>query len=281
MPLLLAAFIMVVFSTCHRQSRLNDLRFETLKVDTVYTLRPDSSGNRLKVEVEMQYPVHYADAAVLDSLRRLTLSCISLDSTGCDLQEAMHRLLESKVALFRSKQKSHTEGDDEEDEVSMPGVYEVKQTVKQEILFNEENILCFSVTDKGVTFPVVSGGEVDTTFNWQAVNYTCVNLDDGTRITDKDIFIEDYQSQLTPILLEKLAHFYQLQSPLELEENGFYDLNEIRPNNNFYLTREGITYVYNPSDQLSIPSVGISQAFIPYSEISFLLSPNSIVKRLY
>jgi hypothetical protein len=101
--------------------------------------------------------------------------------------------------------------------------------------------------------------------------FTCVNLDYGTIITLKDIFIEDCEEALISIIKSKLA-----ENPQELEQNYWVD--DIKPNNNFYLNSEGITFVYNPYD-IAAYVVGQTEVFISYSEIEAILAPESPVKR--
>ena len=92
------------------------------------------------------------------------------------------------------------------------------------------------------------------------------------------MFIEDYEQFLTPIILEKLATMNGLKSPNQLEENGFFDISSIKPSNNFIINEKGITYIYNPYE-IAAYYIGISKVFIPYGDITFILSPNSILKR--
>ena len=70
-----------------------------------------------------------------------------------------------------------------------------------------------------------------------------------------------------------------MKSVEELEDLGFFGVQEIVPNRNFLLTEKGITYTYNKGEysayQLDAPEV-----FIPYSAIRSLLRENTPAAKL-
>ena len=109
--------------------------------------------------------------------------------------------------------------------------------------------------------------------------YTCVNLNNGSVITGDDLFIDDYESFLTPLILGKLVEIRKVESPKELEKEGFFDTSDIRPNNNFYLNEKGITYVYNPYE-IAAYYIGTLEVFIPYEDITVILAPQSLIKQI-
>lgn len=61
----------------------------------------------------------------------------------------------------------------------------------------------------------------------------------------EDIFVEGYREKLTGLLWEKLMADNKVVSRQEAEELGYGTTGELEPTNNFYLSKEGITFYYN------------------------------------
>lgn len=62
----------------------------------------------------------------------------------------------------------------------------------------------------------------------------------------------------------------------ELMGEGFFDINEIAPNNNFWINNEGVHYVYNQYE-IAPYSMGPIEVTIPFEEITPIIIPESIV----
>jgi hypothetical protein len=65
----------------------------------------------------------------------------------------------------------------------------------------------------------------------------------------------------------------------ELENIGFFNLDEIYPNNNFYADETGITYTFNEYE-IAAYVVGAVSVQIPYENIRHLLRRESPVSEL-
>jgi hypothetical protein len=61
-----------------------------------------------------------------------------------------------------------------------------------------------------------------------------------------------------------------LENPADLENLGYYPIDEIVPNNNFTIDNNGITYYFNVNE-IGDVMVGLSQVFIPYEEINIYM----------
>ncbi len=108
------------------------------------------------------------------------------------------------------------------------------------------------------------------------------NLSDGKQITEQELFIADYQQELTEIIKTKLL--YDLNSQTEsaqivnLNETDYYDT-EIQPNGNFYINEAGICYVFNPYE-IAPYYMGETEVFLPFELLQHLLLPNNPLQNL-
>ena len=89
-----------------------------------------------------------------------------------------------------------------------------------------------------------------------------INMDEqtGRILTESDIFEPGYYQQLTSLLREYL--------PKCTEMDMIFDAN-ISPSDNFYVTSEGITYVYQQYE-IGPYALGIVEVLVPWSELTFV-----------
>ena len=73
---------------------------------------------------------------------------------------------------------------------------------------------------------------------------------------------------------------YQVNEPDSLLEKGFFNIEDIVPNNNFYLNEEGIHYAFNQYE-IAPYVMGEINVTVPYSDLEDILLPNGIVTRFF
>lgn len=72
-----------------------------------------------------------------------------------------------------------------------------------------------------------------------------MNLKTGKPITEEEIFVDNYQDNLARILVDQIAKQNNVSDAKELENIGFFSVDEIFPNGNFLVDETGITYSFN------------------------------------
>lgn len=142
-------------------------------------------------------------------------------------------------------------------------------SIKDSVLYNDNGILSLLVTTSSYT-----GGAHGTTTKKVRTLTT-----KGTVLTEDDIFTENYSDDLKNILIEKLLVQNNAKDINELSELGFIFTEGIVPNGNFYVTREGITYVYG-AYEIACYAIGISEVFLPFDDIRILLRKKSPISFL-
>lgn len=96
------------------------------------------------------------------------------------------------------------------------------------------------------------------------------NLQTGDAVSEQDLFIDDYYEPLKALLLEALiVQTDEAETKKDLRRLG-YSVADVVPNENFYVTPEGITYVYNPYE-IAPYAMGCIQISIPWDSIRHLL----------
>ena len=138
------------------------------------------------------------------------------------------------------------------------------------IAFNQADIISYTVSFENYT-----GGAHGA----HAYNNYVLNLRTGRPITEEEIFVEDYQDSLARILVDRIARQNNLTDIKELEDIGFFSVDEIYPNGNFLVDEEGITYSFNEYE-IAAYVVGVTNVRLPYQDIRHLLKDESPIAHL-
>ena len=91
-----------------------------------------------------------------------------------------------------------------------------------------------------------------------------------------DIFVGDYQEALTDLIWNQLMADNKVTTHEALEDMGYASTGDITPTENFYLSKEGITFYYNIYD-ITPYSMGPVKVTIPYAIMEHLLGSNPIL----
>jgi len=142
-------------------------------------------------------------------------------------------------------------------------------SIKDSVLYNENGLLSLLVTTSSYT-----GGAHGTTTKKVRTLTT-----KGEILTEEDIFTENYSDDLKNILINKLLVQNKAKDINELSELGFIFTEGIVPNGNFFVTKEGITYVYGVYE-IACYAIGISEVFLPFDDIRILLRKKSPISFL-
>ena len=129
---------------------------------------------------------------------------------------------------------------------------------------------CFSVNFENYT-----GGAHGA----HAYNHFVLDAKSGMRLTEEDIFVESYQDNLAEILVAQIAKQNNVSDPKELENMGFFSVDEIYPNNNFFVDETGFTYTFNEYE-IAAYVVGPIHVHLPFEAVQFLLKPEGPVAQL-
>ncbi len=268
-------FTMLAALSCanRKKSEINNIDFKKYEMDSTYHLFGDVEKPAIKIQLSMNYPAGYKNSAVLEVLQQSVLAEVTAN-TSQDIknpEEAMRQFIEKQIEDYRLLEKDYNKLMEENAEYNITSnSFNYQYIGKEDNVFDKDGILCFSSN----IFQYTGGAH-----GLDRILHTCVDLEKGTIITNEALFMDDYEAVLTPVILEKLMEIQKVNSPEELEKNGFLDIADIKPNNNFYLNEEGITYVFNPYE-IAAYFVGISEVFIPYGDIYFILADESPIKRI-
>lgn len=268
-----ALLIMVwlnILSCDQNRSKKNDVEFDKLEVNEKVFLLPvnDTTLPFSQVEIELTYPKKFNNKEDLARLQQIFNGTFFNDQSYDSLspQEALKKYLESYTIEYRELSNQYYQDKANLKSSEMPSWYWYYLHKSNEILFEDKSILSYSVEHSDYT------GGAHGSLN---VMYYIIDLENLTTVTQEDIFKPNYHNFLTSKIIEKLMEKYEVNEADQLINEGFFDINEIEPNNNFWMNNEGIHYVYNQYE-IAPYSMGPIEVTIPFEDITSIIIPESI-----
>lgn len=271
-PLIFIIASMLFSCNKRSQSVENAIKFDSINVTKVYNLNNDSTKPSCNLKISFVYPTSYNNKTILADVQSLFLYCILGDNyKDLDPKEAISKYSENYIKNYTEdaaiffRDKDIDRGDTEDKTPSDDSYFSYYESLTNSIKFNKGDIIAFQVHQNNYK----GGG---TSFQ-QYVNYN-IDLKTGKIITEEDIFLPDYEKTLNTLFQEKLKAANKVKSINELEDIGYFGIDEIAPNNNMLIQEDGILYTFNKGEY-SVLQLDEINIFIPYGEIISILKANS------
>lgn len=265
-----------------KESEENAIRFDSLAVEKTYPIdnKGEDATQERVLRIHFTYPIAYANSAVLEAVQQLFVKSVLGDAyTGMPVKEAMDKYttdygsqMKREVSDFEQDTEAQSSADLESEDMDASDHPESPEyeLITDSILYNQNDLLCYSVYREYSTgMPTVS----------RSYTYWVVDLKTGKRVMENDIFNDDYRDDLAKIIVDAIAVANNVDKVADLENIGFYNVNEIYPNRNFYVDDIGITYTFNEND-IATNALGATTVRIPYEMIRHLLRKDSPIAHL-
>lgn len=272
---LVALFLLsVFFNGCNTGTKKiadNDISFDSISVDKTYHLLENPENPNCNLQINFIYPEKYDNQDVLKKLQRQFVSSYFGDSyENLSPEIATAKYIEDYLNNYKDLTDEFKAELANADNTPVGAWFSYYEMSSNDIAYNKNNILCYTVN-----FDNYTGGAHGS----HSFTNHVIDLETGDLITEDDIFIDSYQEDLAQILVDKIALQNNLDNPKELENIGYFSVDEIFPNKNFLVDDNGITYTFNEYE-IAAYVVGATNVFLPYEEIEFLLKKESPIAHL-
>lgn len=266
----------------------NGVEFDTVAYKKTYHLDNDSAHPSCHLDIRFIVPKKSSKTDLTTLQNTFTGAFFGRQYRGLKPHEAIEKYTHeyiknyiNEAASFRKQllelsqfEKNISAADNQTKETEKKNesktFYTYRETLCNKIVYNANGILSFQVnqlTQKG------ENNRFETFFNY------VINMKTGELLTETDIFVAGYDLTLKKLIINQLISQKRVKSIAELEDLGYFGIEEILPNKNFLITDKGITYTFNKGEysayQLDAPIV-----FLPYNILAFILKPNAIVSNL-
>ena len=110
--------------------------------------------------------------------------------------------------------------------------------------------------------------------------YYSFDVETQTYIDVNRLFRDDATSDVCQLLKQQLLKQNNATGNEQLNDMGYFNVENITVSRNFYFDEKGVTWSYLPNE-LAVEAVGEPKITIPYSELTDYQCDNSILERLY
>lgn len=263
--------IVVVFaSSCKKKEAQEEAQvtFKPMAMKEEHHMKGDAKNPILSISLNLQYPDTFSNVAVLNKIRHIILTDFfpDIDKDIKDPNVAMDAYIKEYIKFY-DKSEDITPV---EDNVGGSGQSQIAwwDNETMTIRNNSENILSYTIKSDRFTGGA-HGGKMYLN--------TVVNLKTGERITEDDLFTEESRPMISEMILKKIMEKHQVKKAEDLEQIGFFDVEGIDLNKNFYVTQEGIVYTFNEYE-IAAYALGTTEVLLSFQEISgFMIPGNPLV----
>lgn len=273
--LLLLLTVGIYFTACDmkpKSGKQNNIAFDSTLVNKTYHLLDNPNHPHCNLQIKFIYPVS-ADKAILPEIQKLFVDAYFGEAyEELTPQEAVQKYTDDYIEAYKDLEEDfQTEVKRAEENDSPIGAwFSYYEMSSNRIQFNQDGLLCFTVSFENYT-----GGAHGA----HAYNHFVIDANNGKRVTEEDIFTENYQEGLAEILVEYITKQNDLSAPKDLEDMGFFSVDEIYPNNNFFVDASGITYTFNEYE-IAAYVVGPVHVSLPFEAVQYLLKPDSPITQI-
>ncbi|MDR1602497.1 MAG: DUF3298 and DUF4163 domain-containing protein [Tannerella sp.] len=239
----------------------NSITFDSLFADKSYHIDNVETNPGCSLQIKFTYPAGFENREILEKLQRQFIRSFFGDTSHVTPAEASARYIENYINDFKEEEKEY------QAEIKLHDVqpdriwftYEMSRS--NEIIYNKAGLLSFAVH---VSY--YAGGAHGA----HIIENCVLDIKTGQYILENEIFADKYKEELSRILVDEIVRMNDVKDARELETIGFFDVNEIAPNRNFYVDGTGITYTFNEYE-IAAYVVGAVSVQLPYDKIRHLL----------
>ena len=229
-----------------------------------------SNGERCTIlaDATIDYPVASAEGAAVDSLQRLFAAYVLESGDTLSLQEAMRQVVANSMHQydFMVEPTSSAEADESDDEAVLTYATSTRVTP----IYNKNGVVTFERVDV-----VKKNGKVTSVTH----RYFSFDADNQTFIDVNRLFRDDAIADICHLLQQQLLSQNNVTGNEQLNDLGYYNVENITVSRNFYFDDKGVTWSYLPNE-LAVEAVGEPKITIPYGELRDFLCDGSIIDRL-
>ena len=261
----------------------NHIDFDTISVVERHHLGGDTDNPYCEIRISFVFPVSSENLSI-DTLQRIFVENVF----GTTLRElsptdAVQRFVQAHIESYLTAAQIFSE----RSTVLLPNVqlsefsrheeylqsdtfFSLYESLENEITFNQHGIIAFQVKRS------VQRGDF---LAFDSFRNVVIDLRAGEPITEDDIFHEGFEMVLQRLIIASLLDKHNVQTIDQLEELGFFGIDEIMPNGNFLLDNRGITYTFNKGEY-SVDQIAAPVVFVPWRSVRTHLIRGGVGARL-
>ncbi len=272
---LIALCVGMLSVSCGGSSSGSDFKGDTVTVEVVKLSDTSSftkgNGDKCGItsEATIAVPTRYKDAASIETLRKLFVKHILYGSDSLNVDEALKQSVSNTLHQYDFSDAPSS--DEIELDNSTENVQNYSNSVNISVYYNTNNI---------ITFCKVEVVKKDSLVTSVTHRYYSFDLENMSFIGLGDLFREDALGALCNDMRSRLMASNKVSNNDQLNEIGYFNIDNLTVTRNFYFDDNGITWSFMPNE-LAVEALGEPTVSIEYDALVPYLSDKSVIKRLY
>ena len=233
-----------------------------------------SNGERCTIvaEASIDYPMSAGEGVRLDSLQRLFAAYVLESGDTLSLQEAMRQVVANSMHQYDFMEEPinddvAAEAAEADELTTLKYVTSTRVTPT----YNKNGVVTFERVD------VVKKNDKVTSITHR---YYSFDVETQTYIDVNRLFRDDAIADVCQLLKQQLLKQNNATGNEQLNDLGYFNVENITVTPNFFFDDNGVTWCYLPNE-LAVEAVGEPKIAIPFGELESSLCDNSIIDRLY
>lgn len=271
---IILSFTALLFS-CNKSGKVSDgdgklavaVKSQRLNDSSSFTL---SNGERCTIvaDATIEYPVNAGEGVKVDSLQRLFAAYVLESGDTLSLQDAMRQVVTNSMHQYDFMVEPVSEDELAEND----GMATLKYATSTRVtpIYNKNGVVTFERVD------VVKKNDKVTSVTHR---YYSFDVETQTYIDLNRLFRDDAVADVCQLLKQQLLKQNNATGNEQLNDLGYFNVENISVTRNFYFDDKGVTWSYLPNE-LAVEAVGEPKIFIPYGDLSDYLCDESIIERL-
>lgn len=249
----------------------NNVSYDSLSVSKIYHLENDSTKPSCSIKIKYLYPTKFENAEILTKIKRELNYAVFEDERYESLSpdSALEKYITDYIQNYQNEANVQFPDWSESDEAE--DYFSFYKSIDTKVLYDKNNILSYQVSSMDF-----KGGATSSTIYQNIV----IDLKTGNLVTEKDIFMPEYKKMLNILLTDKIVDQNKVKKAEDLLELGFWGIEDIASNDNFYIDNDGLTYIFNQGEY-SAPSLGEIRVTFTFDELRSILNQNSPISFLF
>ena len=224
-------------------------------------------------EATIEYPANAGNGVPVDSLQRLFARYVLDSGDSLSLQEAMRQVVANSMHQYDFMEEPISdEVAAETVETTEENTSSILYTTSTRItpIYNKHGVVTFERVDV-----VKKNGKVTSVTH----RYYSFDVETQSFIDVNRLFRDDAVADVCLLLKQQLLAQNNATGNEQLNDMGYFNVENITVSRNFYFDDKGVTWSYLPNE-LAVEAVGEPRIMIPYDDLKSSLCENSIIDRL-
>ena len=216
----------------------------------------------------IDYPVATVEGLALDSLQRLFAAYVLESGDSLSLQEARRQTVANSMHQYDFMDEPMS--DDEIADVEGQTTINYATSTRVTPIYNKNGVVTFERVD------VVKKNSKVTAVTHR---YYSFDVESQTYIDVNRLFRDDAIADVCQLLKQQLLKQNNASGNEQLNDLGYFNVENITVSRNFFFDENGVTWSYLPNE-LAVEAVGEPKITIPYGDLTDFQCDNSILERL-